>query len=234
MAEIYHDQQVTRPADSGFAQEEESAAKVVATGSAVAALCGLGAVVLTILGLAGMAPTPLCSIAVICAGAALAFEGGSISAKYHEIIEASGGSKKHAAEVESGMSAEMLGGIAGIVLGILALIGLVPVLLVEIAAIVFGATLLLGSGTQHRLNQMINLRPTDQHAAHVAHEAVATATGADVLIGIGAIVLGILGLVGIAAHVAPVLALVAILAVGVAELLSGSAVGARMGTIFHH
>ena len=137
-------------------------------------------------------------------------------------------------EVESGMSAEMLGGIAGIVLGILALIGLVPMLLVEVAAIVFGATLLLSSGTTHRLNEMINLRASGDHAQHVTHEAVAAATGADVLVGLGAIVLGILGLVGIASHTTPLLALIAILAVGVAELLSGSAVGARMGTIFHH
>lgn len=234
MAEIYHDSQVTRPAGGESVQEEETAAKVVASGSYVAGLCGLGAVVLTILGLSGMSPTPLCSVAVICAGAGLVFEGGAISAKYHDIIAAAGGGKKKATEVESGMSSEMLGGIAGIVLGILALIGMVPIVLIEVSAIVFGATLLAASGSQRSLNQMRNPGYADPHAEHVAQEMVATSTGADVLIGLGAIVLGILGLVGIASHSGPVLALVAILAVGVAELFSGGAISKRMGTIFHH
>ena len=75
---------------------------------------------------------------------------------------------------------------------------------------------------------------TDERARRVTHEAVSGAAGADVLIGLGAATLGILGVVGVASHSAPMLALIALLAVGVAELYSGSAFGARMGAIFHH
>jgi hypothetical protein len=132
---------VTEYADRTMASHE-SMAKTVATGSGVEAVAGGAALVLAILGLAGLLPMVLASIAVIAAGAAFLFQGAAVAARHRRLaLEAGGGE----AEIETGMSTEIAGGLAGIALGILALIGIETVALLAISAIVFGGTLLFGS-----------------------------------------------------------------------------------------
>jgi hypothetical protein len=125
------------------------------------------------------------------------------------------------------MSAQFLGGAAGIVLGILALLGMYPAVLLPVAAIVFGGTLLMACGTTARLNTLVIERHTVGHEAarHIAGDMVSAASGVQALVGLAGIILGILGLVGMFPWT---LSLVAFLCVGGAVLLSGAAVSSKM------
>ena len=58
-------------------------------GSIAEGLSGIAAVALAIIGLAHVFPLLMASIATIALGAALAFEGGAISARYAALIEES-------------------------------------------------------------------------------------------------------------------------------------------------
>jgi hypothetical protein len=135
-------------------------------------------------------------------------------------------------EVGGGMSAESLAGIAGIVLGILALLGVAPRALCSVALIAFGAGLLFGSVVKGRFASL--------HSAHsgfgettrrIIDESIRASAGGEVLVGVGAVVLGILALLGLNSVT---LVLIGFLGVGTALLLSGTAFGARMLGLFHH
>jgi hypothetical protein len=202
-----------------------------AAGSAVEAVGGAAAAVLAVLGLAALFPMTLSAVATIAVGAALLAEGAAIASRYTYLTSEAERSRLGAAELGGGMSAEFLGGAAGIVLGLLALLHVVPLTLMAVAAVVFGGALLLGSGATSRLEEAtFSGTETTGIRAGVAHEAVAAASGAQVLAGLGSIVLGIIALVGI---VPETLILVAMLTVGATILLSGSAVTARLAVLMH-
>jgi hypothetical protein len=199
--------------------------ETLAGGSAVEAAGGLGAAILGILGLAGVFPGYLEAVATIALGVALFAEGGAVAARYRRVLTQAGGGRFEASELGGGITAELLAGGAGAVLGVLALLGVVPPILIASAVIVFGAGLVFGSGATARLNAFAAAAGSDEHTAHVAREAVRAAGGAQVLIGIASVVLGVLALVGIAPMT---LALVALLALGASVMLSGSAITGRM------
>ena len=113
-------------------------------------IVGIGAVATAIIGLANVLPQFLASITVIAVGVGLAFEGGAISARYAALI--SEGLETNDSIRVGGITSLFLGGAAGITLGILALVGVQPITLIPIAAIVFGAAMILDSGTSERLS----------------------------------------------------------------------------------
>ena len=195
--------------------EDRHIAESVGGGSAAEMIGGLAAIVLTILGLAHVAPSLMPTIATIAIGVALVFEGGSIAAQYSRIISKTVENNMQAIEMGGGMTAEMVAGITGVVLGILALLGLDSLTLSASAVIVYGAALSLGGGMTSQLNAS---------RLELYGEA-----GTQILVGLAAGVLGILALVGVAPMV---LVLVGLLAVGVSLLLSGGAVGGRLVRLF--
>ena len=206
--------------------EDRHIAESVGSGSAAEVIGGIAAIVLTILGLANVAPGLMQTIATITIGAALVFEGGSIAAKYSQIVSKTSENTLQTVELGGGMTVEMVAGIVGIVLGILGLLGLDPMVLSAAALIVFGAALALSSGSVSRLNDLkIEASGAQERAQRVAHEVVTAAAGTQILIGLGAGVLGILALVGV---VPTVLVLVGLLSVGTSLLLSGGALGGRL------
>jgi hypothetical protein len=201
-------------------------AKVTATGSGAEAVAGAGALVVAIIGLAGVFPTILASIAVIAAGAGFLFLGAAVAARHQRLAAEAGGGE---AEIETGVSAEMLGGIAGITLGILALVGVATMPLLAISIIVFGATSLFGSPAIYRASRA---EPEGgQVLDFIARESTVGAAGAQALVGIAAITLGILALVGLAAQT---LVLVGVLCIGGAALLSGGALTSKMAGLLYH
>ncbi len=211
--------------------EERKAMEYVAGGSLAEGVAGTGAIALSIIGLAGFMESWMISIATILVGVALLLEGSAIAARFTSLVSDTGGGRLGYLEMGGGMTAEFTGGIAGIVLGILSLLGIHPMILVPIAAIVFGGTLLLGSGATTRLNDLHIEKACDkQEARHVARAAMRSATGVQVLIGLGSLTLGILAVVGMAPMT---LGLVAMLGVGFSDLLSGSAISGRMLSAFH-
>ena len=212
--------------------EDKHIAESVGSASAAEIIGGIAAIVLTILGLAHVAPNLMLTIATIAIGVALVFEGGSIAVQFSRIISKTAENSAQTIEMGGGMTAEMVAGIAGVVLGILALLGLDPLTLSASAVVVYGAALSLGSGSTSRLNELkIEVSGAHQSAQKVAHEAVSAAAGTQVLVGLAAGVLGILALVGIAPMP---LVLVGLLTVGTSLLLSGGAVGGRLISLFQH
>lgn len=205
-------------------RDTEKTAGVMLGGSTAEAIAGAAAAVLAVLGLLGLLTTTMAAIATIAVGAAFMIEGGSIAARMSRMHNGA-----RYSTVGGGMTVETLGGATGVVLGVLALIGIEPWTLMPIAAIVIGGSLRIGAGAADQIESMVH-----QHSpgGESLHQAVNVSSGARVLVGVGAGTLGILALVGISDPVA--LTLVALLALGAAEFLFGSALGARMAKVVKH
>lgn len=213
---------------AGSVREERKTAEVAATGSVAEAIGGAAAVVLAIVGLAGVFPTWVAAVSAIALGSALLLRGTALTARYYSLLDETGNTDTDTAELGSGIGAEILGGATGIVLGILALLDISPLVLLPVAAIVFGGTLLLGCGSNARLNDLIVCRPRFARrdtGRRVAGDVLAAANGAQALVGLGTIVLGIIGL---ANPYMLTLTLVAFLVAGASVLLSGSTVTGKM------
>jgi hypothetical protein len=215
--------------------EADKPEKVMMGGSVVELLAGVAAIVLPILGLIGVLPMSLGAIAFIAIGGAMMMRGGAVGSQSRLLlghIEATAAS----AEVVGGMSAEVLGGAAVSALGILALLRIAPITLLAVACIVAGGAIVVSAGTTSRLSTFrLGASRLDETRREILHHSVEAAAGADVLVGLATIVLGILVLahVGTAA-VHLTLVLVAALALGGALFLNGTTVGARMSALLRH
>jgi hypothetical protein len=205
------------------AEHEHRPFGLVAGGSVAESVGGLGATVLAILGLAGVLPAYMAAIAAMTIGVALLIEGGAMAARFRSLVQspsppAGAAAAADAVEIGGGMSAEFLGGVAGGTLGLLALIGIAPMILTPAAAIALGAAVLLGSGAIFRVSALAAGPSLD---TVLMRESAAAAAGAQVLVGVASVTLGILGLIGFATLV---LSLVAFLSIGTAILFSGTTV----------
>lgn len=187
------------------------------------------AVVLGILALVGALPTFLLAIATIALGGVLLFEGGAIASRYARLLRAA--SAASSAELGGGMGVEMLGGMAGIVLGILALLHIYPTVLCAIAVVIFGGTWLLSTSATARLDQLEgHYRGWSNADKEIAREASQAAFAVKALIGVCAVILGILALIDVHPFV---LSVVGVLMLGGAVLLSGAALSGKILSIIN-
>jgi hypothetical protein len=140
-------------------------------------------------------------------------------------------------EAEAGSVAEAVGGAAAVVLAILGLLGLLPLTFNAIAAIALGVALLLGGAALARRYSRL-VPAAGGGMARLARSArwlrgegdsVYAASGWEALVGIGAVVLGILALTG---HAPLTLTLVAMLSVGAAILIGGTVLASRLFGVF--
>lgn len=203
---------------------EERATTAVLTGGTSLELIGGGAaVVLAIIGLAGYLPDYMAAISTIVIGGALVAHGASVTARWTDTLRRAAVDRQDRIVISEGIGSEVFGGACGIALGILALAGVSPFVLLPVAAIVLGAAVLLGAPAQPDLAKLAPDR--DARIGRITYEAVEGSAGAMFLVSIGAVVLGILALL----RVGPVLALVmvAMLALGGVLFLGGSALTAR-------
>jgi hypothetical protein len=229
---------VTRREHPGeVAHEPKISAATLARGPSLELIAGAAAVVLVIVGLAGYLPFYMTSIAAIAIGGALLAHGAAVTARRADTTRRAAGDRPEPRPepIDLGGSAggEFLGGAAAIVLGILALAGALPGVLLPVAAIVVGGTILLGAPAQPDPAPVAPDAPErDRRMSRLTADAAERSSGGVVLAGLGAIVLGILALVG----VGPVYILVevALLAVGVALLVGGGAMIARFGRRLQH
>jgi len=214
----------------GVTHRELSAVREIEGGSTTEAIGGAAAIVLGILGLLGILPISLASVAAIAVGAGLIAAGGTIAGRYERVLLGAGTEPTATRrEIAGGLGMEAVAGAAAIVLGILALLGKDSMTLLAVAAIAVGAGLLMASGSMARLESLIRWE-FGRNAESRANEMIYASAGSEVIVGVGAIVLGILALVGFD----PVtLTLVAILSIGASLLLSGSSVAGRFFTMFH-
>jgi|SRR5579883_756134 len=191
---------------------------------------GVAVVVLAILGLANVAPQTLVSVAVIVVGAALLMQAAVQSAEFARMVAATETGEVAVADLTGGVTVEYLAGSAGIVLGILALLGIASMTLLAVALIVFGAVMLINCGVNsHVTGYRVGGSAVEGALQAMARQATVAVAGARALIGVAAIVLGILALVNIRPEI---LVLVGLLIIGGALLLAGSAVAGPTALAF--
>jgi hypothetical protein len=193
---------------------------------------GVVAIVLAILGLAGARPFYMAAIGVIALGVGLVAEGAVLAGRYSRLLRDTSEGQVATSHLGGGLTAETLAGIAGIALGILALVGVRPFILLPIAILVYGGGLVATSGSATRLADLVvEWAPLGDAARRVAREASSAASSAHLLVGIAAMALGVLALIG---FVPLLLTLVALLGLGASMLISGSTIGSRALRTLHH
>jgi hypothetical protein len=191
------------------------------------ALLGFGAAILAIIGLEHFAPVWLLAIATIVVGAGLLFEGGVFSARFSALVSRM---EKTPFRLRGWMAAEFVAGIAGITLGILALLSFAPFVLIPIAAMSMGIAQILNSGLNTRLNALeISGTKSEGLYQEEARETVNPYIGMGGLMGLGALVLGLIALAGVNPLM---LSLVAILSIAAAHLLNGAVVFRMLGAMY--
>jgi hypothetical protein len=194
-------------------------------------MAGLAAMVLAIVGLMGILSVTLASVCLITIAAALLIEGGSVATRAYRFAARGAPVRDVPAEVAGGLSSELLAALAGMALGILALVGVDPYVLLPVGVIVVGVGLMFGSAAISRVNSLaIGGAEPPGPRGEILRESVYAASGAHVLVGLAALVLGIVALLG---NVPITLTLVAELVLGGTIVLSGAAIGGRIVGTFH-
>lgn len=203
-----------------------TSSEAAAYGGFADALGGIATIVLAIIGLAGIRPDVLTSIATVVFGAALLIQGGAMLSEFAQFDAVP---EPHAGASGGGLSTLFLVGVAGIVLGVLALLNIHPTMLTAIAAIAFGAALVISTPavwhllTSRSVESRFVTRPPVVQV--IASEVAAGSAGVQCMTGLAAIVLGILAVAGV---FTTSLTLVALLAAGSALLLTGSSLSGTM------
>jgi hypothetical protein len=203
-----------------------ASSEVASYGGFVDALGGIATVVLAIIGLAGVHPEILIAIATVVFGAALLIQGGAMLTEF-ALIETT--REAGTASTGGGLSALFLVGFAGIVLGVLALLGVDASILTAVSAIAFGAALVVSSSavwqllTSRSIAERFNTR--NPVVRVMASEVAAGSSGLQAMAGLAVIVLGILAVAGIFTMA---LTLIAFLVAGAAIVLTGSTLSGMM------
>jgi hypothetical protein len=189
----------------------------------------LALVVLGILALARVDPLLLVSIAVIVAGVVLVSDSAALTRQIASALAART-SHINASELPSGLSAGVLGGITGVVLGILAILQVAPQTLIAVAAIVFGAAVLFDFAARSQLRALrMTTGETPEQSARLAMATVSSTSTAAIFTGVGLVTLGILALAGVAGEV---LTAVALLGLGAYVLLEDAAMVEHLTSLF--
>jgi hypothetical protein len=196
--------------------------ETAAYGGLIDALGGIATVVLAIIGLTAFDPLGMAAIGTIVFGAALLVQGGTILSGYARKLLPSDSLSEPNILHSEGLSALLLGGAAGIVLGVLALLGIASVQLTAIAIIAFASALLLSSSSVRQLylfeSQTMQGMPVRSINELLAGQMASGSAGVQLLAGLATLVLGILSVAG---HQPLLLTLAALLVLGVTVLLTG-------------
>jgi len=218
-------------ANISTAEHPRTTRVVEAGGAATESMGGVAVIILAIIALAGVLPGVLTDIAGIIFGAAFIVEGAALAARQTAIMGQMAEPGIEQLEAGGGMTAEFVAGLAAIILGILSLIGLMPLVLMPALVITGGAGLILCAGAVGRLNDLrtagLGVNPTARVAAATG---VASAAAGQVLAGLAAVTLGILALVRVGDP--QLLATVGVLVLGAAIALSGTALSGKMLSLF--
>jgi hypothetical protein len=195
-----------------FAEGRGLAREVEPLGLLTEGAAGIAVIVLAVIALSGTLPGALASIVTIIIGVGLMVQAFNSAAENSKLAA---GGLNTIPDLGGEMMVDCLCGITGIVLGILALVGISAPLLVPSALIVFGSALLL-SGTVGMRSGSSQMTAPGGQTQTLSYQGSAAARGMEILIGLAAIVLGILSLILATSWV---LVLVGFIAVGAALLM---------------
>jgi hypothetical protein len=194
-------------------------------GGFVDALGGIAAIVLAIVGLSGVHPEVLVSIATIVFGAALLIQGGAMLSEFALDMSPEGSS----AASGGGVSALFLVGVAGIVLGVLALLGVHAPTLTSVALIAFGAALAISaSSVWHLLTSRSVAMQFQGRPAMLRALASEVAAGSAIMQGAGGLTVIVLGILAVCGVFTVPLTLIGLLVAGASILLTGSTLSGTM------
>lgn len=213
------EQTETRRVETPYAGRLDRPAKIIGGGTFLEGLGGLAAIVMSIIGLVRVASVPLAAVVSIVLGTAFVLGGGTVMSQFSRFSESAYGSR---ARLGAGMALEFLGGVAGIILGALALMGVYPIHLVSIAALVFGVILAAAGFGTYGMDFSVAVR---EGRIVESAGAVMGAVGAQAFVGGAAVVLSILALAGLNSLG---LNFVAMLCIGGAVMFSGTALSSRL------
>jgi hypothetical protein len=189
---------------------------------------GIATIVLAVIALAGVSVLPIASIVTIVIGVGIMVQAFNSAAERSKALPA-GSVAVQAAGMGGEVMVDLLTGVTGIILGILALVGINAEHLVPAALIVFGSALLL-SGTMEMVPRTVALTSPTAGQAQVASYGGPVATGAvEIMVGIAAIVLGILTLILMSTWV---LTLVGFIAIGAAMLMVSATFSGAVTRLF--
>ena len=167
---------------------ERTTRAVVKGGMSVGLFAGLSSVAFAIVGLAGEDVVEMGAYAAIAIGLALVVEAWALAARWHDGIHIVGRETIDA----GGIVAAMLGGIACLVLGLLAVAGFAPPTLLACAAMVLGTSLVIGGPAQHDLAV---LAPTASPWGRMTRELERASTRIMMTSGVVAFVLGAVAII---------------------------------------
>jgi hypothetical protein len=200
--------------------------EAVGYGGFVDALGGIATIVLAIIGLAGVRSVDLLSIATIVFGAALLIQGGAMLTEF-AAIEAT--PQSSGVSAGGGLGALFGVGVAGIILGVLALLGVKPAELNAVAAIAFGGALLMSaSAVWHLLTSRSVATRFQTGSSMLRVVASEIATGSSSLQGMAGLAVIVLGILAVAGINGLDLTLIALIVAGCAIVLTGSTLSGTM------
>jgi hypothetical protein len=157
---------------------------------------GLALIALGIVSLVGIYPWLIDSINTVIAGTALLLMSVGLTGELARAY-ASPGRELMESEIGSGLSAGVMAGIAGITLGILAILGIARPTLFSVAEIVFGGAVLLDFALMAQIKTArANIRTGAGEPARVASGAAGIAM-ASIFTGVALVTLGIISVVGV-------------------------------------
>ena len=202
----------------------------VASGATIGSMWGLTAFVLAIIGLSGVAPVYMSSVAGIALGLAFLMLGGVAWAWALRFPLAEHASRWERIGFSGGVPAVLIAGLLGIVLSILNLTYFAGARLGAVAVILLGLGLLWHSGVmlgvaRFTYHMVEGRRPSGP----LAINPLSLAPVRDFVVGLGSLILGILAILNIAPMV---LEFVALLAMGGAAMLTTSTIcGATLADV---
>jgi hypothetical protein len=203
-----------------------SSGEAAGYGGFVDALGGIATIVLAVIALSGVQSLDLLSIGTIVFGAALLIQGGAMLSEFAQ-IQAS--PETSAASAGGGLGALFGVGVAGIILGVLALLGVHAAILDSVAIIAFGGALVVSSTAVWQLltsRSMTTRFEAGSSMLRVVASEVATGSATlQAMAGLAVIVLGILAVAGV---YSTNLALIALLVAGAAIVMTGSTLSGTM------
>jgi hypothetical protein len=180
---------------------------------------GLALIALGIVALARIYPGLIDSINIVVAGVALLFMTISLSGELARVYSTPSRDLMET-EVGSGLSAGVMAGIAGIVLGILGILDIARPTLISVAVIVFGAAVLLDFAMMAQTRLIRSAVTTSAESARVASAPSGTAM-ASIFVGVALVTLGIIAVVGVRPDI---LVAVSLLGLGGYLFLKGTAI----------
>lgn len=202
-----------------------TAGEAAGYGGFVDALGGIATIVLAVIGLSGVRSLDLLSIATIVFGAAMLIQGGAMLTEFAqvEVVPDAG-----VTSTGGGLGALFGVGVAGIILGVLALLGVHAAILDSVAIIAFGGALALSASAVWKLLTSRSVATRFRTGTMLQVVASEVATGSSTLQAMAGLAVIVLGILAVSGTMTGDLALIALVVAGAAIVMTGSTLSSTM------